>query len=84
MIVDFILNLIYVVISGFLNLLPTVSVSDGVLSAVSTANSYISALSMIFPVSTLIAILGLVLSIEAGILLIKIINWFIRKIPTIS
>jgi hypothetical protein len=84
MLATYLLNIIYYIVSGFLNLFPDVSLSDSVSSAVNTASGYISALSVILPVSTLIAIVGLVLAIEGVILTIKIINWFIRKIPTIN
>jgi hypothetical protein len=84
MLATFLLNLVYSISAGFLNLFPDVSLSDSVSSAVNTASGYISALSIILPVSTLIAIVGLVLTIEGVILVIKIINWFIRKIPSIN
>jgi len=84
MLATFILNLIYSVASGFLNLLPDVSLSDNINSAVGTASGYLAALNVIAPVNTLLTIIGLFLTIEGIILLIKIINWFIRKIPTIN
>lgn len=84
MLTTFLLNLVYSVSAWFLNLFPDVSLSDSVSSSITTASTYISALNIILPVATLITILGLVLTIEGAILLIKIINWFIRKIPTIN
>ena len=84
MLATFLLNLIYSVVSGFLNLLPDVSLSDSVSSAVGTASGYLAGLNGIIPVGTLLIILGLFLTIEGIILTIKIVNWFIRKIPTIN
>lgn len=84
MLATFLLNLIYYVSVGFLGILPDVSLSDSVSSAVATASGYLSGLNVVLPVSTLIAIVGLVLTIEGVILLIKIINWFIRKIPGVN
>jgi hypothetical protein len=84
MIVDFILNLVYNLIVWFLGLFPEVSLSDSISSSIMTASGYLSALNTIAPVSTLLAIIGLFLTIEGVILIIKIINWFIRKIPTID
>jgi hypothetical protein len=72
------------VVIGFVGLFPDVSLSDSVASSVATASTYISALNIVLPVGTLVSIIGLVLTIEGVILLIKIINWFIRKIPTIN
>jgi len=84
MLVDFFLNIIYSVVVGFIALFPDVSLSDSVASSVATASTYISGLNMVLPVATIISIIGLVLAIEGVMLLIKIINWFIRKIPTIN
>jgi hypothetical protein len=84
MIIDFILNLVYNLIVWFLALFPEVSLSDSISSSIMTASGYLSALNTIAPVSTLLAIIGLFLTIEGVILIIKIINWFIRKIPTID
>ena len=84
MLINFFLNIVYSVVVGFIGLLPDVSLSDSVASAVATASTYISGLNVVLPVATLLTIIGLVLTIEAVMLLIKIINWFIRKIPTIS
>jgi hypothetical protein len=84
MITTFLLNLVYSVASGFLNLFPTTSISDDVLNSIQTANTYIAGLNIILSVYTILTILGLTLTIEGVILTIKIINWFIRKIPTIN
>lgn len=84
MLATFLLNLVYSIVNGFLGLFPDVSLSDSVAGSVATASTYISGLNMIFPVSSLLSIVALVLTIEGVILIIKIINWFIRKIPTIN
>jgi hypothetical protein len=84
MLVDFILNLIYWIIAGFLQLLPTTTFSDDIAAAIAMASSYLSSVSNFLPVTTLFVILGSFLTIETVILGIKILNWAIRKIPTIS
>jgi len=84
MLIDTVLNLIYSVVAGFLNLIPDVSLSDSIIGAIATANGYLAGLNTIAPVGTLLVIMGLFLTIEGVILVIKIINWFIRKIPTIN
>jgi len=78
------LNIIYSISVWFLSLFPNVSLSDSVSSAAGTASTYLAGLNGIVPVSTLLIILGLVLTIEGVYLTIRIINWFIRKIPTIN
>jgi hypothetical protein len=84
MLSDLILNIIYAVVGGFANLMPDVSLSDNVAASIATASSYLSGLNNFLPITTLFAIMGLVLTIEGAILGIKIVNWFIRKIPTIN
>jgi hypothetical protein len=84
MLATFLFNLVYSVSTSFIGLFPDVSLSDSVASSVATASSYISGLNVVLPVGTLVSIVGLVLAIEGVMLLIKIINWFIRKIPTIN
>ena len=81
---DFFLDAIYNAVNAFFSLFPVISLTDSVSSAVSTANGYLSALNFIVPADTIISIIALFLSIEFIMLTIKIINWFIRKIPTIS
>jgi hypothetical protein len=86
MFVTFFLNLAYEIVTAFLNLFPIAETSflTNISNAVSTASGYLSAIDYFAPVSTLLTIVGLFIGIEIIILLIKIINWIIRKIPTIS
>ena len=87
MITTGLLSLLYLtilVITSPLRLLPDVSLPAGIASAITTANSYISALNFVAPIDTILIIIGLVISVEGGIIVWKIINWLIRKIPTIS
>ncbi len=86
MLITFFLNLVYGITSSFLSLFPNAdtSIINNVSAAVSTASGYLSAVNSFTPVSTLVIICGIFLSIEVFILFIKIINWIIRKIPTIN
>jgi hypothetical protein len=86
MLITFFLDLAYNIVNAFLALFPDADVSllSNINTAVSTASGYLSAISNFAPVSTILSIIGLFLGIELVILIIKIINWIIRKIPTIS
>jgi hypothetical protein len=84
MLLNYILTLGFNFINWVLNLMPDVSIPDKITSAVTTASHYLTALNVFLPIDTLLAIIIIFLIIEGIILLIKIINWFIRKIPTIS
>jgi uncharacterized membrane protein len=86
MLVTFFLNLAYNIASSFFNLFSDAetTVLSNIYSSATTTSAYLSSINSFVPVSTIIIIVGLFLSIEIIILFIKIINWIIRKIPTIS
>lgn len=84
MLADTILIIFNAFTQGIVNILPNVSISSDLGTALTSANGYISALNTILPVTTIIAIIGLFLTIELTIIIIKTISWILRKIPTIS
>lgn len=65
-------------------LLPDVSLPENITNALSTANSYLAPIDLVFPLSTLVAILTLYVVIEGAILLYKITMWVLKKIPGIN
>lgn len=71
-------------ITAPLRLLPNASLSPSISEAIISANSYLSAINFVFPLSTFLIIFGIILSIETFIIIWKIVNWLIKKIPTIS
>lgn len=71
-------------ISAPLRLLSDVSLPASVANAASTASNYLANVGQIFPVNTLLDILILVLAVEGFILLYKLLNWVIRKIPGVN
>jgi hypothetical protein len=87
MITNTILYLFYLFIYGLtapLRYLSDVSLPVDLTNAIQTTNSYLASINFIFPVSTFLTIFTLILTIEGFIILYKIINWLIRKIPTID
>lgn len=87
MISSVILTMLYGVIwliTAPIRLLPNATLPDNVSSAISTVNTYLAAVNLVFPVSTFLTIFGIILVIETFILLYKIIMWLIKKIPGIS
>jgi hypothetical protein len=84
MILNIIISLIYNVVGGLLSKLPSVSTTNGFGAAVSTASGYLSALSVILPITTLLAILAFDIAFETGYLAFKVIYWIIRRFPTQS
>jgi hypothetical protein len=73
-----------IVISGLIAILPNASMPAMVNNAVSTISSYLSAVHGILPltISTLITVLGLMVSFELGLFVYKQIMWVIHRIPT--
>ena len=83
-----ILNLIYGVIRGILylpeKLLPSVSLDGNIAVAIARAGDYLSGVAYVLPVNTMLAVFGVILTIEGAIFTYKLINWLIRKIPGIN
>lgn len=87
MITTAIINLLYVVIWTFvlpLRILPDVSPQNELISAISTASGYIAPFNNLLPVGTLLTIFGLFVGFEIAYFAYKLINWLIRKIPTVN
>jgi hypothetical protein len=74
----------YIVISGLTAILPNASMPAMVNNAVYTISAYLSAVHGILPltISTLITVLGLMVSFELGLFVYKQIMWVIHRIPT--
>lgn len=87
MILSFLLYILYIFIWGItapLRLLPNVSLPANITSAIASANSYLSAIDLIFPTGAFVTIFDVIIGIEILLFLYKIIMWTIRKIPGIS
>jgi hypothetical protein len=84
MLADFFLNTIYNTAVFFLSLFPTATISDQITASVATASTYIVSLNTFAPITTIISIIGIAMVLEGVFITIKLINWVIRKIPTIS
>lgn len=87
MIIDFILNFLYSIIDGLLSVIfngADVVLPSGITSAISTAGGYLSAFDFIVPISSILTVFGLILTIEGAILIYKSIMWIIRRLPTQS
>jgi hypothetical protein len=82
-----ILNLIYLVVAALLSpitLLPNVVLNSGFGASITTGMGYLMSFDFIFPVGTLISLLGISVSIEVAYFAYKIIMWIIKKIPTVN
>jgi hypothetical protein len=81
------LYILFTILYGLMTpftLLPDASLPSAFTSAMTSASAYISALNDFLPVSTLLTIIGLLVVIEIAINTFMLINWAIKKIPTIG
>jgi len=87
MIITIILTIIYgfvYLLTAPIRLLPDVSINAGIGQAISTLSTYVGTVDSFLPISTLLTVLGLFVSIEVILAGYKIIMWIIRRIPTQS
>jgi len=81
MISTFLLTLLNNFVTGILGFLPSGSLPQGLINAILYFWGALNAFSYIFPVSTLLAALLILLAFDGAVLLWHIIQWIIRKIP---
>jgi len=67
-----------------LKVLADVTLDSNIHASILTARTYLANMNIVLPISTILAVFGLILAIETFILLYKAVNWLIRKIPTIN
>ncbi len=87
MIFNLILLAIYAVVWALLqllNLLPVLTFPPEFITSLNSIAGYVAVVDNFLPTSTFFAIIGLMLAVEGGILIFKIITWIIKKIPGIS
>lgn len=80
MIVGFLLQLLYLFLSTIASFLPVYAIPAGVVSAISLIGGYINALSFLFPVGTLVQVLGIALFFHVSLLLIDLGFWVLHLI----
>jgi hypothetical protein len=86
MITSAFLNIIFVVLSFLIGLLPNIQTTGAFSIAITTASGYLSTLYSFIPfiVSTLLAIIVFDLVFESGYMIFKVVYWVIRRFPTQS
>lgn len=84
MIITLFLDSVNFLLQGILSLLPTIPVPAQWVTAVYQIWSYGNSFSYVFPVQAVLFWLSIVLAFNAAVLVFKLFNWLIRKIPGIS
>lgn len=80
MITESLFKILYFIVGFFVNLLPNGEDSEFLSDALSFFTPTLSKLNSIFPVDTLIYCISIFLTVEAGILTFKIMNWLFNKV----
>lgn len=81
MIFQFLINIVFDIINAVISVLPDPDeLPGGISSAFNTIATYFHKANAILPVDTMFTIIGLILSVEAGVLLFKLSNWVINKV----
>lgn len=87
MITGFLLTILQTIVSAVLTpfqALPDVALDPNLINGIANVQGIMSTIEPIFPLETLLNILGIVVGIEIAIFTYKAIMWLIKKIPTIS
>lgn len=69
MITGFFLQIFYILVAFFVNLLPTTAFPSGITNAITTVWYYVNSMSFLLPVSTLLQVLVLAMIFHGAILL---------------
>jgi hypothetical protein len=81
MITGFLINALGILVSNLIALLPTSSgFTSGFNTSLTQFFGYAYSFNDIFPIDTLITVLGLTVAFQAGVLLFKMFNWVLGKI----
>lgn len=84
MITQAILSIYYSMTNGLINLMPTFSVQQEVINGAQSFLQSMANINQIFPINTLITCLGIIIGYHMFTLGFYIVNWVIRKVPTVS
>jgi len=84
MIFNILLYFFYPFLVGVVNILPIVDQTSGFATAVENMSPYLSTLSQVLPVATILAVITFAAVFEGAYMIYKVAYWLIKKIPTIS
>lgn len=82
MITDLILNTIYYLTYGVLNILPTGHLPTNITNSIGTVVSYTNWVQQYFPVNTLIAVAKAIIAVELLFLGLHLAMFALHRIPT--
>jgi len=80
MIPGFFISVFAATVNFLIGLLPEVAFPTQIATSISLVMGYVNAMNWLFPVSTLITCLGIVISFEIGVFVFKFTRWLIHLI----
>jgi len=83
MITTLLTAVLWLVINSLLNAMPAASLPPMINNGITQVSGYLSALATLLPIftSTLLAVIGLMITAELAVAGYKAIMWFIHRIP---
>ena len=84
MIIGFILTAIFGFVYLLVSLLPLINVNSAFGQALHTGSSFIMATNNYLPLPTILFVIGLTLVVENHILIYKVLQWVLKRLPTQS
>lgn len=69
------------VVTAPIRALADVTLSSSFATSVTTAMTYASRLNHFLPLGTLLALIGIILTFEGGLVTYKVIMWIVRRVP---
>jgi hypothetical protein len=84
MIIETIFTAFFAVVSAIISVIPTIPVNTSVNNGVSGFFDLIQGASSVVPMTAFFIVFGTILTFYSVKFIISLVNWGIRKIPTIS
>lgn len=72
------------IITSLISFLPVLNIDPTIIQGANTFISTLNSINMILPVNTILIALGVIIAYHSFTLIFYVLNWVIRKIPTVS
>lgn len=84
MIIEGILNIIFAILSVFIDLIPSIDIGGEILGALNAFVNLFKQLEYFFPISTFLQCLTVMLGIEATKVIVWVVNWVVHRLPIVG
>lgn len=84
MITQLLISFVFGIINVLINLIPTITLPTGFLSAMTDVSFFMAQIAYVIPVNTLLLCLSVVFVLHNAKFIVSIFNFIVRKIPGIN